>query len=69
MVTYVPLSTNPRGVTIIAVLWTMMALSLTFLSLRIYSKLVRARLWWDDCFIIASWVCHAPHREAWKGRN
>ncbi len=58
MTVYVDLATNPRGVTIIAVLWTMMALSGTFLSLRLYSKLTRSRsLWWDDYFIIVAWVC------------
>jgi hypothetical protein len=57
MVVYVDLSTNPQGVTIIAVLWSFMGLSGIFLSLRLYSKLMRSRwLWWDDYFIIVAWV-------------
>jgi hypothetical protein len=60
MTVYVDLATNPRGVTIIAVLWSMMALSGTFLGLRLYSKLTRGRgMWWDDYFIIVAWVCRA----------
>lgn len=65
MVVYVDLSTNPKGVTIIAVLWCFMGLSGTFLGLRLYSKLMRSRwLWWDDYFIIVAWVWFAkslPH--------
>jgi hypothetical protein len=60
MVVYVDLAANPRGVTIIAVLWTMTTLSGLFLGLRLYSKLARTRqLWWDDCVIIVAWVCFA----------
>lgn len=58
MLVYVPLADNPRGVTIISVLWPMTALALVFLSLRIYTKILRSRLlWWDDYLIIFSWVC------------
>ncbi|GAB1317108.1 hypothetical protein MFIFM68171_07318 [Madurella fahalii] len=57
MVVYVDLASNPRGLTIVAVLWPMISLSGVFLGLRLYSKLTRSRgLWWDDHFIIASWV-------------
>ena len=55
---YVDLATNPHGVTIIAVLWPMTALSVIFLGLRLYSKLTRSRqLWWDDYLITVAWVC------------
>ncbi|KAL2268831.1 hypothetical protein VTJ83DRAFT_3677 [Remersonia thermophila] len=57
MVVYVPLADNPRGVTIIAVLWVMTVLSTIFVALRLYSKITRTRhLWWDDYFIFAAWV-------------
>ncbi|KAK4156797.1 putative integral membrane protein [Chaetomidium leptoderma] len=57
MVVYVDLATNPRGVTIVSVLWTMITLSGLFVGLRLYSKLTRIRrLWWDDYFIIVAWI-------------
>jgi hypothetical protein len=57
MVVYVDLSRNPRGVTIIAVLWSMIVVSLIVLVLRLYSKIARTRhVWWDDYFIIGAWV-------------
>ncbi|KAK4192564.1 hypothetical protein QBC35DRAFT_227561 [Podospora australis] len=57
MVTYVPLSQNPRGVTIYAVLWPLTFVSGVFLALRLYTKVLRRRrMWWDDYFIIAAWV-------------
>lgn len=42
------------------VVWSLAALSTLFLGLRVYSKLIRRRqLWWDDYFLIASWVCRS----------
>ncbi|KAK4099095.1 hypothetical protein N658DRAFT_498687 [Parathielavia hyrcaniae] len=39
------------------VIWALAALSGLFLGLRLFSKLWRHRgLWWDDHFLIASWV-------------
>ncbi len=38
-------------------IWLLVALSALFLGLRIYCKLWRRRLlWWDDYFLVASWV-------------
>ncbi|KAK3938425.1 putative integral membrane protein [Diplogelasinospora grovesii] len=57
MVTYVDPSANPQGVLMDALLWFMLIMAGIFLGLRIYCKLFRARrLWWDDLFIILSWV-------------
>lgn len=57
MVVYISLADNPRGVTIVGVLWSMVAFSGVFLGLRLYSKLARSRqLWWDDYLIIVAWV-------------
>ncbi|KAL1841068.1 hypothetical protein VTJ49DRAFT_7452 [Mycothermus thermophilus] len=57
MVVYVPLAGNPRGVTIIAVLWSMAVFSAIFVALRLYSKITRTRhVWWDDHFIVAAWI-------------
>jgi hypothetical protein len=42
------------------VVWSLAALSGLFLALRVYCKLLRRRqLWWDDHFLIASWVCNS----------
>ncbi len=39
------------------VFWLLTSLSLVFLGLRLYCKIYRGRnLWWDDHFLIASWV-------------
>jgi hypothetical protein len=57
MAVYIDLARNPRGVTIVAVLWSFIAFSGLTLVLRVYSKLTRSRrLWWDDYFIIVAWV-------------
>ncbi|AEO65571.1 uncharacterized protein THITE_2112686 [Thermothielavioides terrestris NRRL 8126] len=57
MVVYMPIKDNPRGATILAVLWSMISLSAIFLGLRLYSKLARSRqLWWDDHIIVFSWI-------------
>jgi hypothetical protein len=57
MAVYIDLARNPRGVTIVAVLWSFIAFSGLTLVLRLYSKLTRSRrLWWDDYFIIVAWV-------------
>ena len=38
-------------------IWTFTVASAVFLALRLYCKLLRRRpLWWDDYFLIASWV-------------
>lgn len=37
--------------------WLLTVFSAIFLALRVYCKLSRGRrLWWDDHFLIASWV-------------
>ncbi|KAK4144968.1 putative integral membrane protein [Dichotomopilus funicola] len=56
-VVYLALATNPTGVTMLSVLWSLLTLSAAFVGLRIYSKLKRNRmLWWDDYVIICSWI-------------
>src|SRR4051794_24308999 len=38
-------------------IWSFTVASAVFLTLRIYCKISRGRvLWWDDHFLIASWV-------------
>lgn len=40
-------------------IWSFTVASAVFLGLRVYCKLLRRRpLWWDDHFLIASWVSH-----------
>lgn len=39
------------------VVWALVVLSGLFLGLRLYCKIWRRReVWWDDHFLIASWV-------------
>ncbi|KAL1841238.1 hypothetical protein VTJ49DRAFT_7306 [Mycothermus thermophilus] len=39
------------------VIWSLAGLATLFLGLRVYCKLLRKRaLWWDDYFLIASWI-------------
>jgi hypothetical protein len=41
--------------------WVLDGISGVFLCLRIYCKLLqRRRLWWDDHFLVASWVSLLP---------
>ncbi|KAK4038326.1 hypothetical protein C8A01DRAFT_48028 [Parachaetomium inaequale] len=48
---------NNLGPYLNRVVWSLAALSGLFLGLRVYCKLLRRRqLWWDDHFLIASWV-------------
>ncbi|SPO06835.1 uncharacterized protein DNG_09529 [Cephalotrichum gorgonifer] len=45
------------GPTVLGTSWSFIALALGFIGLRVYYKLDRRRgLWWDDYFLIASWV-------------
>ncbi|KAI0969926.1 hypothetical protein F4678DRAFT_141373 [Xylaria arbuscula] len=45
------------GVVLNAVNWTLTALALIFLSLRVYCKISRSRgLWWDDYILIAAFA-------------
>ncbi len=49
---------NDPGDYLTRVIWSLAALSGLFLALRVYCKHLRRRqLWWDDYFLIASWVC------------
>lgn len=42
-------------------IWLLTTLAALFLGLRIYCKLLRRRgLWWDDYFLLASWVSASP---------
>jgi hypothetical protein len=46
-----------RGARLIAVGWSLVAASGILLFLRVYSKLWSRRgLWWDDHFLLISWV-------------
>ena len=50
-----------RGVRLDAVCWSLVAASAILLFLRVYSKLWSRRgLWWDDHFLLISWVCPKP---------
>ena len=50
------------------VFWLLTSLSLVFLGLRLYCKIYRGRnLWWDDHFLIASWVGSPAPKRAWTG--
>ena len=43
-------------------IWALTAVTTMFFSLRIYAKLSRHRsLWWDDYFLIVSWVRSTLH--------
>ena len=45
------------------VFWLLTTLATLFLTLRLYCKYHRGRrLWWDDYFLIASWVGYAADR-------
>lgn len=46
------------GPLILALTWTLTAISLVFLALRIYCKsfLKGVALWWDDYVLVASWI-------------
>jgi hypothetical protein len=48
-----------RGTRLLAACWALAAASAILLFLRIYCKLWRGRgLWWDDHFLIISWVSY-----------
>lgn len=45
------------GPALVGTSWTFVGLALVFICLRVYCKLTRRRmLWWDDHFLIVSWV-------------
>lgn len=42
-------------------IWFLVTISAFFLGLRLYCKVWRRRgLWWDDYFLVASWVRSSP---------
>ena len=48
---------NDLGPTIIAVLWSLVAVSGLFVCLRIYCKRMTSKaMWWDDYILIAAWA-------------
>jgi len=52
-----PRAAENSGPQLNATVWSLTALSLGFLVLRLYSKLWRRRkLWWDDYVLVAGWV-------------
>ncbi len=60
---FAALATNgeSRGPFIHGVQWSLQVLSAVFLGLRLYCKFWRQRrLWWDDHFLIFSWVGRRP---------
>jgi hypothetical protein len=39
------------------IVWSLTALATAFLGLRVFCKIKKHRgLWWDDWFLVASWV-------------
>lgn len=45
------------GPTMVGSTWALVSVALVFISLRVYCKITRHKaLWWDDNFLIASWV-------------
>lgn len=56
------LSHGDLGPALIAVVWTLAVASGFSLALRLFCKLSRGRLWWDDFILTASWVStHSRH--------
>ncbi|KAH6695678.1 hypothetical protein F5X68DRAFT_258234 [Plectosphaerella plurivora] len=48
---------NDYGPTMNTSLWTLVGISLLFMSLRMYAKITKHRgLWWDDWVLIVSWI-------------
>lgn len=44
-------------------IWALTVVATLFLGVRVYAKLFLKRfLWWDDCFLIVSWVCFSGTR-------
>lgn len=55
------LSNEDRGPLVDIVIWLVTLLSTTFMALRLYCKFSRkTALWWDDHFLLASWVSYIP---------
>jgi hypothetical protein len=47
---------------LLAVDWSLVTASLLFVAARFYCKFSRRlRLWWDDLFVIISWVSEEAH--------
>ena len=43
---------------ILATLWSLVAVSAVFISLKIFARVRRrVQLWWDDYVMLLSWVC------------
>lgn len=54
----IPVFTKDPGPTVVALTWSVGAISTIFLFLRVYCKQVKAKgLWWDDYLLIVAWVC------------
>ncbi|KAM0277437.1 hypothetical protein ACHAQH_005801 [Verticillium albo-atrum] len=52
-----PVLTNDPGPTVVASIWSMMAIATVFFALRIYCKTVRTRgMWWDDYIMLVAWL-------------
>ncbi len=46
-----------QAVKLLVSIWTLGFIATIFLSLRIYCRMIKGqRIWWDDAFLIASWV-------------
>lgn len=49
---------DDAGPRLVTAIWIMIAVSASFLGLRLYSKFLRHRgLWWDDWILLGSWLC------------
>lgn len=54
-----PQAQDNYGPQINLTLWSLSGVAAIWLAVRIYCKFARRRgLWWDDYFLIASWVSH-----------
>ncbi|KAK1832265.1 hypothetical protein QBC39DRAFT_433348 [Podospora conica] len=49
---------DDAGPRLVTAIWIMIAVSASFLGLRVYSKYLRHHnLWWDDWVLVGAWLC------------
>ena len=46
-------------------IWVMIALATVFLALRLYCRIAKSHLWWDDYILIVGWVIHHSGPVEW----
>jgi hypothetical protein len=54
---------NPE-VEVNAGLWTLFAATTVLLGMRLWSKIARRSMWWDDYILIVCWVSESSGRES-----